>query len=178
MIGKFLTSTWAAFAIFMLLFLLTLWDPKPMKVLRYQVFDTFQNVFEYTVDDPDVILIDIDEATVKELGQFPFKRDVNARLTNIVGNAKTIAWALLFPEEDRLGGDYKFVKSLEKYNTVIGSSVGNESNRINIYFNKNNLNLAGWKTIDIYQNEVFFEVKNIKKNQTIDKKKFILPELN
>ena len=66
-----------------------------MKVLRYQVFDTFQNVFEYTVDDPDVILIDIDEATVKELGQFPFKRDVNARLTNIVGNAKTIAWALL-----------------------------------------------------------------------------------
>ena len=47
-----------------------------------------------------------------------------------------------------------------------------------IYFNKNNLNLAGWKTTDIYQNEVFFEVKNIKKNQEIDKKKFILPELN
>ena len=132
MIGKFLTSTWAAFAVFMLLFLLTLWDPKPMKILRYQQFDSFQNVFEYTVNEPEVILIDIDEATIKELGQFPFKRDINARLTNIVGNAKTIAWALLFPEEDRLGGDYKFAKSLEKHNTVIGSSVGNESNRVDV----------------------------------------------
>ena len=132
MISKFLTSTWAAFAVFMLLFVITIWDPKPMKILRYQVFDSYQNFHKYTIDDPDVILIDIDEATVKELGQFPFKRDVNARLTNIVGNAKTIAWALLFPEEDRLGGDYKFVKSLEKYNTVIGSSVGNESNRVDV----------------------------------------------
>jgi outer membrane lipoprotein-sorting protein len=63
-------------------------------------------------------------------------------------------------------------------NNFINFKLINESNRINIYFNKNNLNLAGWKTTDIYQNEVFFEVKNIKKNQTIDKKKFILPELN
>ena len=132
MISKFLTSTWAAFAVFMLLFVITIWDPKPMKILRYQVFDSYQNFHKYTIDDPNVILIDIDEATVKELGQFPFKRDVNARLTNIVGNAKTIAWALLFPEEDRLGGDYKFSKSLEKYNTVIGSSVGNLSNRENV----------------------------------------------
>ena len=54
----------------------------------------------------------------------------------------------------------------------------NEFNEMNIYFNKNNLNLAGWKTKDIYQNEVFFEIKNIKKNQTLDKKKFILPQLN
>ena len=63
-------------------------------------------------------------------------------------------------------------------NNFINFKLINESNRINIYFNKNNLNLAGWKTTDIYQNEVLFEVKNIKKNQEIDKKKFILPELN
>jgi len=63
-------------------------------------------------------------------------------------------------------------------NNFINFKLINESNRINIYFNKNNLNLAGWKTTDIYQNEVLFEVKNIKKNQEIDKKKFILPKLN
>ena len=63
-------------------------------------------------------------------------------------------------------------------NNFINFKLISESNRINIYFNKNNLNLAGWKTTDIYQNEVLFEVKNIKKNQEIDKKKFILPELN
>ena len=49
-------------------------------------------------------------------------------------------------------------------NNFINFKLINESNRINIYFNKNNLNLAGWKTTDIYQNEVLFEVKNIKKS--------------
>ena len=63
-------------------------------------------------------------------------------------------------------------------NNFINFKLINESNRINIYFNKNNLNLAGWKTTDIYQNEVFFEVENIKKNQALDKKKFVLPDLN
>ena len=63
-------------------------------------------------------------------------------------------------------------------NNFINFRIIKESNEINIYFNRNNSNLAGWKTTDIYQNEVFFEIKNIKKNQILDKKKFILPELN
>jgi len=63
-------------------------------------------------------------------------------------------------------------------NNFINFKIIKESNEINIYFNRNNSNLAGWKTTDIYQNEVFFEIKNIKKNQILDKKKFILPELN
>ena len=63
-------------------------------------------------------------------------------------------------------------------NNFINFKIIKESKEINIYFNRNNLNLAGWKTKDIYQNEVFFEIKNIKKNQILDKKKFILPELN
>jgi len=132
MIKKYLTSTWFALTIFLLLQFLVVWDPAPMKVLRYQVFDAYQNFHTYSIPDPQVILIDIDEKTLKELGQFPFKRTVNAELTNRLGSAKTIAWALLFPEEDRLGGDYKFSKSLERYNTVIGSSVGNASNRENV----------------------------------------------
>ena len=63
-------------------------------------------------------------------------------------------------------------------NNFINFKIIKESKEINIYFNRNNFNLAGWKTKDIYQNEVFFEIKNINKNQILDKKKFILPELN
>ena len=63
-------------------------------------------------------------------------------------------------------------------NNFLNFKIIKESNEINIYFNKNNLNLAGWKTTDIYQNEIFFEIKDIKKNQILDKKKFILPKLN
>ena len=63
-------------------------------------------------------------------------------------------------------------------NNFINFKIIKESKEINIYFNRNNLNLAGWKTKDIYQNEVFFEIINIKKNQILDKNKFILPKLN
>jgi CHASE2 domain-containing sensor protein len=137
MISKALTSTWTALAVFVALVLITVWDPKPFKILRYQTFDAYQNIHHYVIDNPDVILIDIDEKTLKELGQFPFIRVVNAELTDAVGSAKTIAWALLFPEKDRLAtedipSDESFAYVLEKYNTVIGSSVGNESNRVNV----------------------------------------------
>ena len=48
-----------------------------------------------------------------------------------------------------------------------------------VYFDNKSFDLKGWKTTDIYQNEVKFEVKNIKKNLIInDKKKFKLPNLD
>ena len=40
------------------------------------------------------------------------------------------------------------------------------------------LNLIGWQTEDIYQNLVVTFISSISYNQKIDKKKFILPELN
>tara|TARA_B100000427_G_scaffold303725_1_gene288462 strand:- start:1860 stop:2423 length:564 start_codon:yes stop_codon:yes gene_type:complete len=46
------------------------------------------------------------------------------------------------------------------------------------FFDKNSYDLVGWNTEDIYQNKVKFEIFNIKLNQSIDKKKFILPKKN
>ena len=50
------------------------------------------------------------------------------------------------------------------------------SNKINILFNKNSLDLSGWKTIDAYSNEVSFLIKNIKTNILIKNKIFRIPE--
>ena len=52
------------------------------------------------------------------------------------------------------------------------------NNKINIFFNKKNLNLIGWQTEDIYQNLSVTFISSVKINQKIDKKKFILPENN
>ena len=51
-------------------------------------------------------------------------------------------------------------------------------NKINIFFNKKNLNLIGWQTEDIYQNLSVTFISSVKINQKIDKKKFILPKNN
>ena len=50
------------------------------------------------------------------------------------------------------------------------------SNKINIFFDKNSLLLSGWKTIDAYSNEVNFLIKNIETNIFVEKKIFKIPK--
>jgi len=54
----------------------------------------------------------------------------------------------------------------------------NNNNQINIFFDKETLNLIGWQTEDIYQNLTIFFISNIRINEKIDKKIFKLPKLN
>jgi outer membrane lipoprotein-sorting protein len=46
---------------------------------------------------------------------------------------------------------------------------------INIFFDKKNLLLIGWQTVDVYQNLSVTYISSIKINQKIDNKIFILP---
>ena len=54
--------------------------------------------------------------------------------------------------------------------TRIGSDIieyeldDNNLNKVNIFFDKNSLDLAGWKTRDAYSNEVNFLIRNVKTN--------------
>ena len=50
------------------------------------------------------------------------------------------------------------------------------NNELNIFFDKENLNLVGWQTEDIYQNLSITFISSIKRNQKIDKRKFVLPQ--
>ena len=57
-------------------------------------------------------------------------------------------------------------------------SLNNNNNKINIFFHKKSLNILGWQTEDLYQNLVVTFIYNIKKNNKIDEKLFVLPEIN
>ena len=50
------------------------------------------------------------------------------------------------------------------------------SNKINIFFDKNSLLLSGWKTIDAYSNEVNFLIKNVETNIFVENKIFKIPK--
>ena len=54
----------------------------------------------------------------------------------------------------------------------------NKNNKINIFFDKQTLNLMGWQTEDVYQNLVVTFISKIKTNQKIDKNIFKLPKRN
>jgi len=49
-----------------------------------------------------------------------------------------------------------------------------KNNLIKVFFDKDNLNLIGWETIDIYQNVVQTFISDIEKNIMIEKKIFNL----
>ena len=61
---------------------------------------------------------------------------------------------------------------------TIEFSITNKSNLVSIFFDSKTYNLSGWKTIDIYQNEVIFQINNLEKNVNIDENQFKLPALN
>tara|TARA_Y100001970_G_scaffold160612_1_gene196468 strand:- start:1129 stop:1677 length:549 start_codon:yes stop_codon:yes gene_type:complete len=48
-------------------------------------------------------------------------------------------------------------------------------NEINIFFDKENYNLVGWQTLDIYQNLSITFIYNVVKNQNLNKSLFYLP---
>ena len=49
------------------------------------------------------------------------------------------------------------------------------SSKINIFFDKNSLELSGWKTTDAYSNEVNFLLRNIETNISINNEIFKIP---
>ena len=50
-----------------------------------------------------------------------------------------------------------------------------KDNQLIIKFNKENLNLKGWETIDSYGKKVNFEIFDLEANKKIDKEKFKIP---
>ena len=60
-------------------------------------------------------------------------------------------------------------------NKFINYRFTEDNNEINIFFNKDDYNLIGWQTIDIYQNLNITYLSSIIKNQKLKKNLFRLP---
>jgi Outer membrane lipoprotein-sorting protein len=72
---------------------------------------------------------------------------------------------------------------IQNYKPIVSSSniieyklTDNNSNKLSIFFNKDSLNLLGWKTTDAYSNEVDFLIKNIETNILIKNEIFKIPK--
>jgi adenylate cyclase len=84
---------------------LRVWDPSPVATLRSLVFDAYQQVSPRAFNpDLPVRIIDIDEESLKEIGQWPWPRTVLADLVDKLeaGGAAAIGFDTVFPEPDRM----------------------------------------------------------------------------
>ena len=107
--------------------IVSLWgfsDPFVKQTARLKSFDLIQKYDTPTLSQ-DVAIVEIDEQSISQYGQWPWKRDVMAdiiwRLRE--AGAGVIVLPILFSEEDRLGGDEAFVQAMTD-NGVIIAQVG------------------------------------------------------
>ncbi len=63
-------------------------------------------------------------------------------------------------------------------NKFINFTILKNENEINVFFDKDNYNLIGWQTLDIYQNLSITFLTSIKRNILIEKNFFKLPLTN
>ena len=81
-------------------------------------------------------------------------------------------------DKEYLISKMNILKPREIDDKYLNFKIFENNNKINIFFDKKNLNLVGWQTEDVYQNLAVTFISSIKKNQKIDNKIFILPKNN
>ena len=78
-------------------------NPSFVKAISFLSFDLYQKIFPLKKESSEVVIIDIDEKSLKKFGQFPWNRSVFARIIENVNTAepKAIGFDVFFSEKDK-----------------------------------------------------------------------------
>jgi CHASE2 domain-containing sensor protein/serine phosphatase RsbU (regulator of sigma subunit) len=79
------------------------WSPR----LQAAWFDTYQRLFPRRIDATPVVIVEIDEGSVRRLGQWPWPRTVLAELVRAIQRMQPVAIGIdiVMPDADRLSPD-------------------------------------------------------------------------
>ena len=98
--------SWLLLVLLALLVGLRLADWRPFALARNNLFDLYQTAAPVPPSSDKVVVVDIDEASLTALGQWPWSRAVVAALTRRLTEAGAIVgFDIVFPEPDRLSPD-------------------------------------------------------------------------
>lgn len=100
-------------------------DPPALRLLRNAAFDQFQRWHPRTYDDPPVRIVDLDDESLRRVGQWPWSRDRMARLLAEIGRQQpaSVAVDILFAERDGSAardGDAQLARTLAQGRVVLG----------------------------------------------------------
>jgi adenylate cyclase len=127
-------------AVTVILALLHVWQPPQLSTLGNLVFDSYQRLWPRPYEDAGVKVVDIDDETIRRLGQWPWPRTDTARLTQALtdAGAAAIAFDVVFSEPDRTSparaaeilranpdakGDYKDIASMADHDMLFGQAM-------------------------------------------------------
>ena len=104
---------WIGIVILLALGIVRTIDPLPIEGLRNRSFDLYQRVEPRPMSEPlETLIVDIDETSLNELGQWPWPRTLLANMVVNLMNfeAIVVGFDILFIEKDRLSPS-EFAKS-------------------------------------------------------------------
>lgn len=87
----------------LLVLMVHIWQPSVLITLGNVVFDSYQRMWPRPYEDAGVRVVDIDDETIRRLGQWPWPRTDTAALTQKLADAgaAVIAYDVVFSEPDR-----------------------------------------------------------------------------
>ena len=111
-----------ALAVLIGLVALRIFDPWPVETLRLKYFDALFSLGEPKPSEY-LAIYDIDEAALEAKGQWPWPRQELASLNRQLQQqgAAAVVYSVLFPEEDRFGGDEAFAESMQAVPTFLSA---------------------------------------------------------
>ena len=117
---KLWTSAWMVLITLLILTTVRWFDPTPVQRLRLLNFDGYQTLIEKKTAQRTV-LYDIGEEQLKENGQWPWPRNKIGQLVADLynGGASLVVLNMMFPEEDRMGGDPALISVMEQVPIVL-----------------------------------------------------------
>jgi len=94
----------AALALMAGFLFLRIWDPVPLENFRLRTFDFYQMIAPRVVTTRPVVIVDIDEASLRKIGQWPWARTRLAELLLQLQRSGAVAVGIdvIFSEPDRL----------------------------------------------------------------------------
>ena len=99
--------------------------------LEAQLTDRF---FAGAEPSSDIIIVDIDEASLATIGQWPWSRSTHADLLDQIGSARVVGFDVLFTEPSALGteDDNTFLRSIVRFggDVVLASVIDEQSDRL------------------------------------------------
>ena len=121
---KYITSVWSTLLLVSALILLRVYDPAFVEQVRLNTFDQYIKTLPEQKSN-DIILLNIGEESLGEMGQFPWPRHEYAQMISDLRNinAGYIGFTIMFPEPDRFGGDDIFAQYMQDNGILLSQDV-------------------------------------------------------
>lgn len=121
-----LSPLWALVTLAAILGLRT-WDPQFVESVRLRYFDTL--ITSKQPVENNIYTVNIDEAALEKLGQWPLPRGEYAKIIQDLynRNAGLVVFNVLMPGVDRMGQDALLARTIQQYPVVLPSAPANTS---------------------------------------------------